>query len=45
MSAGEWSGRRVHVVGAGAMGGDIAAWCAWNGFTVTLADMKPEPLD
>jgi 3-hydroxyacyl-CoA dehydrogenase/enoyl-CoA hydratase/3-hydroxybutyryl-CoA epimerase len=44
MSGGEWSGRRVHVVGAGAMGGDIAAWCAWNGFTVTLADMKPEPL-
>ena len=28
----EWRGRRVHVIGAGAMGGDIAAWCAWNGF-------------
>jgi 3-hydroxyacyl-CoA dehydrogenase / enoyl-CoA hydratase / 3-hydroxybutyryl-CoA epimerase len=26
------------------MGGDIAAWCAWHGFTVTLADMKAEPL-
>ena len=26
------------------MGGDIAAWCAWHGFTVTLADMKTEPL-
>jgi 3-hydroxyacyl-CoA dehydrogenase/enoyl-CoA hydratase/3-hydroxybutyryl-CoA epimerase len=26
------------------MGGDIAAWCAWRGFTVTLADMKSEPL-
>ena len=26
------------------MGGDIAAWCAWHGFTVSLADMKPEPL-
>ena len=34
----------MHVIGAGAMGGDIAAWCAWHGFTVTLADMKPEPL-
>jgi 3-hydroxyacyl-CoA dehydrogenase/enoyl-CoA hydratase/3-hydroxybutyryl-CoA epimerase len=34
----------VHVIGAGAMGGDIAAWCAWHGFTVSLADMKPEPL-
>jgi 3-hydroxyacyl-CoA dehydrogenase/enoyl-CoA hydratase/3-hydroxybutyryl-CoA epimerase len=26
------------------MGGDIAAWCAWRGFNVTLADMKAEPL-
>jgi 3-hydroxyacyl-CoA dehydrogenase / enoyl-CoA hydratase / 3-hydroxybutyryl-CoA epimerase len=34
----------VHVVGAGAMGGDIAAWCANQGFRVTLADMKPEPI-
>ena len=44
LADGEWSGRRVHVIGAGAMGGDIAAWCAWHGFTVTLADMKEEPL-
>ncbi len=44
MSDGDWSGRRVHVIGAGAMGGDIAAWCAWHGFVVTLADMQPEPL-
>jgi 3-hydroxyacyl-CoA dehydrogenase/enoyl-CoA hydratase/3-hydroxybutyryl-CoA epimerase len=41
---GKWDGTRVHVIGAGAMGGDIAAWCAWRGFTVTLADMKAEPL-
>jgi 3-hydroxyacyl-CoA dehydrogenase/enoyl-CoA hydratase/3-hydroxybutyryl-CoA epimerase len=34
----------VHVIGAGAMGGDIAAWCANQGFRVTLADMKPEPV-
>ncbi len=34
----------VHVIGAGAMGGDIAAWCAGQGFHVTLADMKPEPI-
>jgi 3-hydroxyacyl-CoA dehydrogenase/enoyl-CoA hydratase/3-hydroxybutyryl-CoA epimerase len=40
----KWSGERVHVIGAGAMGGDIAAWCAWRGVTVTLADMKTEPL-
>ena len=34
----------VHVIGAGAMGGDIAAWCAHQGLRVTLADMKPEPI-
>jgi 3-hydroxyacyl-CoA dehydrogenase/enoyl-CoA hydratase/3-hydroxybutyryl-CoA epimerase len=34
----------VHVIGAGAMGGDIAAWCANEGLHVTLADMKPEPI-
>jgi len=28
----------VHVVGAGLMGGDIAAWCALRGFTVSLQD-------
>jgi 3-hydroxyacyl-CoA dehydrogenase/enoyl-CoA hydratase/3-hydroxybutyryl-CoA epimerase len=44
LAGGTWDGRRVHVIGAGAMGGDIAAWCAWHGFTVSLADMKPEPL-
>jgi 3-hydroxyacyl-CoA dehydrogenase/enoyl-CoA hydratase/3-hydroxybutyryl-CoA epimerase len=32
------AGARVHVVGAGVMGGDIAAWCAWQGHTVTLQD-------
>jgi 3-hydroxyacyl-CoA dehydrogenase/enoyl-CoA hydratase/3-hydroxybutyryl-CoA epimerase len=36
--------RHVHVIGAGAMGGDIAAWCAHRGMRVTLADMKPEPI-
>ena len=34
----------VHVIGAGAMGGDIAAWCANQGFRVSLADMKAEPI-
>ena len=32
----------VHVVGAGTMGGDIAAWCALKGFRVTLQDQSPE---
>jgi 3-hydroxyacyl-CoA dehydrogenase/enoyl-CoA hydratase/3-hydroxybutyryl-CoA epimerase len=44
LSRGQWAGQRIHVIGAGAMGGDIAAWCAWHGFTVSLADMKGEPL-
>jgi 3-hydroxyacyl-CoA dehydrogenase/enoyl-CoA hydratase/3-hydroxybutyryl-CoA epimerase len=30
--------RHVHVVGAGVMGGDIAAWSAFRGLTVTLQD-------
>jgi 3-hydroxyacyl-CoA dehydrogenase/enoyl-CoA hydratase/3-hydroxybutyryl-CoA epimerase len=31
---------RVHVVGAGVMGGDIAAWCALRGLNVTLQDRE-----
>jgi 3-hydroxyacyl-CoA dehydrogenase/enoyl-CoA hydratase/3-hydroxybutyryl-CoA epimerase len=30
--------RHVHVIGAGVMGGDIAAWSAFRGMTVTLQD-------
>jgi 3-hydroxyacyl-CoA dehydrogenase/enoyl-CoA hydratase/3-hydroxybutyryl-CoA epimerase len=30
------------VIGAGAMGGDIAAWCALKDITVTLQDLAPE---
>src|ERR1700719_1739411 len=36
--------RHVHVVGAGVMGGDIAAWSALRGFTVTLQDRAIEYL-
>ncbi len=32
----------VHVVGAGVMGGDIAAWCALKGMRVTLQDREPK---
>jgi 3-hydroxyacyl-CoA dehydrogenase/enoyl-CoA hydratase/3-hydroxybutyryl-CoA epimerase len=35
----------VHVVGAGVMGGDIAAWCALRGLKVTLQDRGPEYID
>ncbi|KTC78695.1 3-hydroxyacyl-CoA dehydrogenase NAD-binding domain-containing protein [Legionella cincinnatiensis] len=34
----EFKARRVHVIGAGVMGGDIAAWCALRGLKVTLQD-------
>jgi 3-hydroxyacyl-CoA dehydrogenase/enoyl-CoA hydratase/3-hydroxybutyryl-CoA epimerase len=36
------AGGHVHVVGAGVMGGDIAAWCAQRGFSVTLQDRNDE---
>jgi len=32
--------KHVHVVGAGVMGGDIAAWAAFRGFEVTLQDRE-----
>jgi 3-hydroxyacyl-CoA dehydrogenase/enoyl-CoA hydratase/3-hydroxybutyryl-CoA epimerase len=34
--------QHVHVVGAGVMGGDIAAWCALKGLDVTLQDRADE---
>ena len=34
--------KRVHVVGSGVMGGDIAAWCALKNLTVTLQDRTIE---
>ncbi|HEY1314071.1 MAG TPA: 3-hydroxyacyl-CoA dehydrogenase NAD-binding domain-containing protein [Steroidobacteraceae bacterium] len=34
--------RHVHVIGAGVMGGDIAAWAAFRGMTVTLQDRSEE---
>lgn len=36
--------QRVHVIGAGVMGGDIAAWCAHKGFNVTLTDRSPDAI-
>ena len=35
----------VHVVGAGVMGGDIAAWSAYKGFQVTLNDREQRFID
>ncbi|NKI34472.1 3-hydroxyacyl-CoA dehydrogenase [Wenzhouxiangella sp. XN79A] len=36
----DFKARRVHVIGAGVMGGDIAAWCALRGLDVTLQDRE-----
>jgi 3-hydroxyacyl-CoA dehydrogenase / enoyl-CoA hydratase / 3-hydroxybutyryl-CoA epimerase len=37
--------KAVHVIGAGVMGGDIAAWCAARGFAVTLQDRALEYIE
>ncbi|HXP67226.1 MAG TPA: 3-hydroxyacyl-CoA dehydrogenase NAD-binding domain-containing protein, partial [Steroidobacteraceae bacterium] len=34
--------KHLHVIGAGVMGGDIAAWSAFRGMTVTLQDRSEE---
>jgi 3-hydroxyacyl-CoA dehydrogenase / enoyl-CoA hydratase / 3-hydroxybutyryl-CoA epimerase len=34
--------KHLHVIGAGVMGGDIAAWGAFRGLTVTLQDRSEE---
>lgn len=36
----DFKARRVHVIGAGVMGGDIAAWCVLRGLEVTLQDRE-----
>lgn len=35
---------RAHIIGAGTMGGDIAAWCVVCGMDVTLQDMSSEQI-
>lgn len=37
--------KHVHVVGAGTMGADIAAWCAIRGMNVTLQDREKRYVD
>ncbi len=36
--------KRVHVIGAGTMGGDIAAWCALKGYRVSLHDKNSQQI-
>ncbi|OGO91600.1 MAG: crotonase [Coxiella sp. RIFCSPHIGHO2_12_FULL_42_15] len=38
----KFNAQHIHVIGAGTMGGDIAAWCAYKGLRVTLQDQSPE---
>jgi len=38
----KFKAKHVHVIGAGTMGGDIAAWCALQGMKVTLQDRGAE---
>ena len=45
MGSGDSGIRKVHVVGAGVMGGDIAAWSAYKGFDVTLQDREQKFID
>lgn len=40
----DFRAQHVHVIGAGTMGGDIAAWCALKGMTVTLQDQTPDKI-
>jgi len=44
LAKGESGISRVHVIGAGTMGGDIAAWCAARGLRVTLTDLDPRAI-
>ncbi len=37
--------RRVHVIGAGTMGADIAAWCVVSGMEASLQDLSEEALE
>lgn len=36
--------QHIHVIGGGVMGGDIAIWCALQGYNVTLQDQRHETL-
>jgi len=38
--AADCQAQRVHVIGAGVMGGDIAAWCALQGLSVSVQDQN-----
>ena len=39
-----WKPTRVHVIGAGTMGADIAGWCVASGMEVTLQDLNEDAI-
>ncbi len=40
-----WRPSRVHVIGAGTMGADIAGWCVASGMEATLQDISAEQIE
>lgn len=40
----DYDAAHIHVIGGGIMGGDIASWCAIQGYSVTVQDQSPEQL-
>lgn len=40
----KFEAEHVHVIGGGIMGGDIASWCAIQGYSVTVQDQNPAAL-
>lgn len=40
----DWKPLRVHVIGAGTMGADIAGWCVASGMEVTLQDLSADQI-
>lgn len=42
--AADFTPEHVHVIGAGVMGGDIAAWCALRGYRVSIQDSSHDIL-
>ncbi len=40
----KFDAKNVHVIGGGIMGGDIASWCAIQGYSVTVQDQNPKQL-
>lgn len=40
-----WKPLRVHVIGAGTMGADIAGWCVARGMQATLQDLSAEQIE